>query len=99
VSAQQNTPMRKRRSQDEILELLQQFNNSGLTIKAFCTEQSLHPITFSKWRSRYKNNSKSAAFATFQIDDSISNHPALFAEIKGIRIYQPVSASFLKELL
>jgi hypothetical protein len=28
-----------------------------------------------------------------------SSSPVLFAEVKGIRIYQAVSASYLKELL
>jgi hypothetical protein len=99
VSSQQNSPVRKRRSQEEILELLQQFTKSGLTIKAFCAEQAIHPITFSKWRSRYKIDSGSSSFTTLRVADAINVSALLFAEVRGIRIYHPVSASFLKDLL
>jgi hypothetical protein len=61
----------------------------------------LHNIgkaTFHKWQSRYKSKTgkqaEAAGFATLQVSSSI----ALFAEVKGIKIYQPVNAAYLKEL-
>ena len=59
---------------------------------------------FHKWKSRYKDDpvgkKKRPGFATFDIVSlSQAASPGLFAEVGRIKIYQPVSASFLKELL
>jgi hypothetical protein len=45
------------------------------------------------------NNDQQGSFATIQIRPGFARPDiSLFAEVKGIRIYQPVSASYLKEL-
>ena len=93
-------PLRPRRSKDQILELLDQFEKSTLPAKEFCLRHHINPAIFNKWKSRYKSKpikKTTSGFAT--IDVASSSTVALFAEVKGIRIYQVVSASFLKELL
>lgn len=92
---------RTRRTHKEIETLLSAFNKSGLPVNEFC---SLHHITrgsFYKWQSRRKvkaaQKTNQAAFARVSVPSSATG--ALFAEVNGIRFYQPVAASYLKELL
>lgn len=89
-----------RKSQEEIADLLKKFSESGSTVKQFCKEHQIVPGTFHKWRGRIKGKSSikpdKAAFAQIQVTPPVSS---LFAEVKGIRVYQPVSAAYLKELL
>jgi hypothetical protein len=92
--------LRRRRNRQQIRSLLIEFEKSELTVKDFCNQHAISPANFHKWKSRYKSNErgkkKTLGFATV---DVVSSSTSLFAEVKGIRIYQPVSASFLKELL
>jgi hypothetical protein len=66
----------------------------------FCERQQIHKSNFYKWVSRYQQKNKSkkiqrSAFAKVQV--TLPESP-LFAEVNGIRIYQAVTASYLKEL-
>jgi hypothetical protein len=87
------------RGKEVILDLLHQQEQSGLTVKAFCQARSLPEGNFRKWKNRYLTNesdSRPVGFARVEV----SNSPSfLFAEVIGIRIFQPVSAAYLKELL
>jgi transposase-like protein len=89
-------PRRRRfRSKSEILELLQQQQQSGLTIQAFCDQHSIPSGSFHNWKKKFGTAyERSSAFTPVQISSSVT----LFAEVNGIKIYQPVSAGFLKEL-
>ena len=89
---------RKFRRRAEILELISQQELSGLSVKAFCTSNSLSESSFTNWLRRYKN--KGVRTEGSFVDVYVQPPPggALFAEIRGIKIYQPVSAVFLKEL-
>ncbi|MEJ7911994.1 MAG: hypothetical protein WKF70_02480 [Chitinophagaceae bacterium] len=97
---EQKSP-RPRRNKDQILELRDQFEKSTLRVKEFCLRHHINRAIFNKWKSRYKSKpvikKRTSGFAT--IDVASSSTVALFAEVKGIRIHQVVSASFLKELL
>lgn len=91
---------RTRKTQNEIADLLEKFSQSDCTVKQFCEDYQIVPGTFHKWQSRVKekslNKDTKAGFAQILVN-SLSG--SLFAEVKGVRIYQPVSASYLKELL
>lgn len=93
-----NQKSRKFRSKDEILDLIGQQQQSGLSVKAFCKSNSLSESSFYNWVRRHKKESvqPESSFASVRIQPVQSG--ALFAEIRGIKIYQPVSAGFLKEL-
>lgn len=97
-------PARVRRTNKQILQLLEEFEKSGLTVKDFSGLHHVSEGNFFKWKSRYgkravsKNNP--SGFASIDIvHTTASGLPLLFAEVSGIKIYQPVSSSFLKELL
>lgn len=96
-------PRKKRRTNSEILVLLDEFDNSNTSIPEFCVTHDICKATFHKWCSRYKpkpgKQEERNGFTTLKITTEKSSGTAiLFAEVKGIKIYQPVIASFLKEL-
>lgn len=93
-----------RRSNSEIINLLNEFEKTGVSVKEFCITHSIGKATFHKWQSRYKSKPdkqrKRAGFARLHIVPSaLHTQPPLFAEVNGIKIYQPVRASYLKEFL
>lgn len=96
-------PIRIRRSRQEIDDLLDLFAKTDLSVNDFCRQHSISRANFHKWRSRYRSNPVSkkntSGFTILDIASAPLAPQGLFAEIKGIRFYQPVSASFLKELL
>ena len=89
------------RREPEILHLLDEFAKSNISVKDFCKTNGISAATFYNWRNRYgtkaEERSTEPGFATLQITATTSE-AVLFAEVKGIRIYQPVPASYLKEL-
>lgn len=97
-----NNPRRRRRSNGEILILLNEFEKAGVSVKEFCILHGISKAAFHKWQSRYKTKRqqkyKPGGFAELHITPSTATE-VLFAEVKGIRIYQPVTAFYLKELL
>lgn len=98
-----NKPRRIRRHNYEILQLLDDFEKSQVSVKEFCLMHNIGKATFHKWQSRYKSKPdqpKPFGFADLQITASSATvQIVLFAEVSGIKIYQPVTASYLKELL
>ena len=91
---------RPRRNSQQISALLAKYNSSGLSVSDFCERHQIHESNLHKWISRAKQKSgkkdiRRAAFAEVQVT---SSENLLFAEVNGIRIYQPVAASYLKEL-
>ena len=87
----------KRRNKAEIQLLLEAFAKAGQSVQSFCHQHNIGKSTFHKWQSRY-NISK--GFADIEIvGGGVQHCTTLFAEVKGIKIYQPVSAAYLKALL
>jgi hypothetical protein len=101
MEQQLTTSPRTRRTKQQIKDLLTKFDKSDCTVKEFCLLHGMSPGTFYKWMSRYRNVAEqkdtSAGFAKVVIRSSLPG--TLFAEVNGIRLYQPVHAAFLKELL
>lgn len=98
---------RIRRTRRQIRDLLAEFSQADCTVKEFCSAHHIKPATFHKWQARFKNARRPAGkaiakknrrgFSELQVVSSLPH--ALFAEVSGIRIYQPVTAAYLKELL
>jgi hypothetical protein len=99
---QANTILRRNKAQ--MLELLQEFDKDhGLSVKEFCT---LHQITEGAFyaarkrnRSKSKSKQKPSGFITIAQPLSKGSSAVLFAEVNGIRLYQAVSADYLKALM
>jgi hypothetical protein len=94
-------PLRVRRTIRQIIDLLKEFEKGNISAVDFCRQHNISKGTFYKWQSRYRNNlerkTKKPGFADVRIIPSSS--ATLFAEVNGIKIFQPVAASYLKELL
>ena len=92
---------RARRTSVEIINLLEEFSHCGMSAKEFCKLHSISEAGFYKWRSRQLNAStaKKNDFVILQQSSEVKTGSILFAEVKGIRLYQAVTASYLKELL
>jgi len=94
---------RKRRTRKEINELLHLYELSGLSVAAFCKQYDLHPNTVHKWLRNYSftdSGTKPRSPGSFStLSMSTTPEPALFAQVGDVRLYQPVSAAYLKELL
>lgn len=92
---------RIRRTSQQIRDLLTEFAEGGYTVKEFFQLHDLSAGAFHKWQLRYKNipdpKDPSRGFTELLVHSSLSG--ALFAELNGIRLYQRVNASFLKDLL
>ena len=90
---------RVRRTSAEIKSLLATFQQSDITAKDFCEAHGITEGVFYKWKTRYlKPSVKEPGFITVQSVDALQGR-VLFAEVNGIRLYQAVTASYLKELL
>ena len=98
---EQEQTKRGRRTAAEIKNLLESFSHSGMAVKDFCILHSISEVLFSKWRSRYLNNQavKENNFVLLHNSSGLQNGSLLFAEVNGIKIYQAVTASYLKELI
>lgn len=88
--------VRKYRSKGAILKLLQEQAQSGQNVKSFCAAHGLAGGTFHRWKNKYGAGeaTATAGFAALQV----AVEPSLFATVGSIKIYQPVSAAYLKEL-
>lgn len=89
--------VRKFRGKAAILQLLQEQAGSGQSIKTFCAAHDIATGTFHNWKHKYGLGSpqEPAGFASLQVIPE----PGLFAIVGTIKIYQSVSAAYLKELL
>jgi hypothetical protein len=85
------------RTREQIDELLKLYATSGLSIKSFCAINHIPTGSFHNWQKRFVSKPASCGFATVKV----APLPAamLFAEVNGVKLYQPVSAAYLKELL
>jgi len=92
----QEKVVRKFRGKVAIVRLLEEQIRSGQSVKSFCATHDIAEGTFHNWKHRYgaKVDTRSG-FSTVQL----IGDPGLFAMVGGIKIYQPVSAAYLKELL
>ena len=92
---------RIRRTQQQIDDLLSQYKESSVGVKEFCEMKGINPGNFHKWLSRRKaagsNSTKPSGFSRVVLQSTPTDQ--LFAEVSGIRLYQPVSAAYLKELV
>lgn len=96
-----------RRTNKQIVKLLKDFaSREGMTIVEFCKIKDINKSNFYNWQKRYaikeSKPGKPKGFIPLQLTMPSSSSdivPSLFAEVKGIRLYQAVSSEYLKALL
>jgi len=91
------------RGREIILNILEEHEKSGLSIKAFCDNNNIATASFHNWKKKYGGSkvkpSRDPGFASLHIIPVAPVAEVLFAEVKGIKIYQRVEAVYLKQLL
>jgi hypothetical protein len=99
-STSSNKKVKAFRSKQEIELLLAEHAQSGQSVRVFCAGLHIAEGTFYHWKKKFSKDTNAtgkAGFAPIEIVPSAVN--GLFAEVRSIKIYQPVSAAYLKELL
>jgi hypothetical protein len=93
-----------RRSKQQLLDLLAEYDKTpGVTIKEFCKQHKVTEGSFYTARKRHGGvtSAKKRSTGFIAIKRSSFDQPVgtLFAEVKGIRFYQPVPVDYLKALI
>src|SRR5690606_33923637 len=90
--------VRPRRTAEEIGTTVEEVRASGQSMQAFGLPRGISINCLRRWFTAggVQTESGSSAVAVVQVNSSAQRW---FAEVNGIRIYQPVSATFLKELV
>ena len=94
---------RRQRPPEEIIKLLEEYENSeGITVKEYCTMIGVSDAAFYGWRRMYgaktDSQERQPGFIELIASETATTVQGLFAEVKGIKLYQPVTAEFLKAL-
>lgn len=98
------------RTEQEKLNLIEQWERSGLPIKTFCSEHNFSDSLFHSWLNKYRRNKKPVKKQQEFIPLQVTSIPAcsqanlLYAEVitvKGdhLKLYQSVSSNYLRTLL
>jgi hypothetical protein len=90
---------RTRRTRAQILHLLKVFEQSGTSASVFCSSRGIQVKNFYKWQQRYSSQRPRSGFVPVEVTPAAVVESTLFAEVNGIKLFQSVPASFLKELL
>lgn len=99
-----------KRTEQEKLNFIDQWEQSGLPIKTFCSQHDFSDSLFHTWLNKYRRNRKSVKkqqeFISLQVTPGpLKNEVCtLYAEVitvKGthVKFYQPVSDDLLRKLL
>ena len=102
---------RRKRTVQEIINLLGEYRQSDMNVITFCKKHDIVKGTFYNWMNKYQSTSeqveKPVGFVPLAITgssvDNSHNQSLLFAEVSiaggiSIRIFEQVSARYLKEL-
>ncbi len=102
-------PVEANRNEATMFALIANRDESGLSVKDFCKRYNLSAGIYYYWQKKYRDKNKQVdvkqgGFAVLQLDKLPGAAGNLSAELvlpNGIRVrlYQPVTASFVQSLL
>ena len=100
-----------RRTEEEKLSLILEWEKSGLSIASFCRQHNLADSQFYSWKKNYRPQNErhpQNEFIPLQITAApaaiTQDSPSLYAELVlagggSIKFYQPVAATYLRTLI
>jgi hypothetical protein len=96
--------LRPRRNKQQLLDLLAAYDQTtGVSIKDFCKRHKVTEGSFYTARKRHRgvtvSKNKSTGFISIKRPAFDQSTGTLFAEVKGIKFYQPVPVDYLKALI
>ncbi len=86
-----------RPSEQKVLSMIEEYEESGFSPEDYCEMNELNISTFNGWLARHREKKEAKPFTEVIIPDL--SEGTLFAEYKGLKFYQWVEPSFLKELV
>jgi putative transposase len=95
--------VKSRLTPDQIRRLIENFDKQGKGVRDFCETNGISEVTYYNWRKKYcpipavTPSRFIEIIPTFSSEESIKEK--LFAQVREIYLYQPVSAEYLKSLL
>ncbi len=93
----------KRRSKAEMQALVSKYEHTpGISLKAFCAQHQIFENSFYNTRKRYSviKQPKTSGFIPLDMPPALPASSAiLFAEVGTIKLYQAVTAEYLKSLV
>jgi hypothetical protein len=101
---QPQSTLRGTRTKEDMFGLIARHDKSTTTVKEFCQLHGLTQGIFYYWQKKYHmENSEPGSqggFVQLQVEDKqhARVHQELFAEVRGIKLYQAVPAAYLNEL-
>lgn len=102
---QPQSTLRGTRTKEDMFGLIARHDKSTTTVKEFCQLHGLTQGIFYYWQKKYHTENSEqgsqSGFVPLQVEDTqhVGTHQGLFAEVRGIKLYQAVPAAYLKELL
>jgi len=101
---QPQSTLRGTRTKEDMFELIGKHDKDATTVKEYCQLHGLTQGVFYYWQKKYHlENSEpgsQSGFVRLQVEDTPQavTHQGLFAEVRGIKLYQAVPAAYLNEL-
>ena len=92
-------------TQHKMFSMIEEQQSGKMTVKEFCERNSLSEARFYYWRKKYMDVTKPGSelqlggFSLLHVDEKSPKDAILFAEYKGMKLYQQVPVSYLKELM
>lgn len=88
----------------EMLALIGEQKASQVPVKDFCKQHGLSQAAYYYWQKKFRRSQQAGSgqpggFILLKKEPELSPGGALFAEYKGLKFYQQVSVSFLRELI
>ena len=91
---------------EQMFQMIEQWQQSGLTQKTFCQQQSVRYYVFHYWYKRYREQqadpqNSNSSFVKLQIAKPVSPGSIEIYYPGGVRIifHEPVSSGYLKALV
>ena len=92
-------------TQHQMFSMIEEQQTGKMTVKEFCERNDISEARFYYWRKKYMDITKPGnelpfgGFSLLHVDEESKNDTVLFAEYKGMKLYQRVPVSYLKELM
>jgi hypothetical protein len=95
----------KKGTQHQMFSMIEEQQSGKMTVKEFCEGNRISEARFYYWRKKYMDVTKAGnelpfgGFRLLHIDEESQKDAMLFAEYRGMKLYQQVPVSYLKELM
>ena len=100
TTTEEKAAQQVRRSAADIEAIITEYEKSGMSERSFCRLHQIRKAYFKRWLIRY-GSKRPKGFVPVNVPEppTAKQSSGIFAEYRGIKIYQKVDASYLKSLI